>query len=234
MHVPPEEWVASARSYWRASLFRYDIKCITSNLYTTSITICPKAFYGVVKNIMQDSIRFHYGAPVSLGSLIHRDTCNMWDFISGQYWCCPETSKWSERWVLFSCLGDWLPSPTFRAEEAVNSKDRSAPPYPRAESVHTGWGIFFGCVCTSNQPTLSSCIECWFTLCSGSKVWESCLTHPSSTVAEFSTGQQSSENSNKSNLDKDQCVCVCGCVWVCVGGYVCVGGCGSVWVSEKH
>ena len=23
-------------------------------------------------NIMQDSIRFHYGAPVSLGSLMHR------------------------------------------------------------------------------------------------------------------------------------------------------------------
>jgi len=33
--------------------------------------------------------------------------------------------------------GHSLPSPTFRAE-AVNSKDRSAPPYPRAESVHTG------------------------------------------------------------------------------------------------
>ena len=34
--------------------------------------------------------------------------------------------------------GHSLPSPTFRAEEAVSSKDRLAPPYPRAESVHTG------------------------------------------------------------------------------------------------
>jgi len=61
----------------------------------------------------------------------------------------------------------------------------------------------------------------------------SCLTHPSSTVAEFSTGKQFSENSNKSNLDKGQCVCGCGCVCVW-GGYLCVCGCVWVCVSEKH
>jgi len=111
---------------------------------------------------MQDSIRFHYGAPVSLGSLMHRFgsksirlTMHMSiTSVFVHYIWIPATCETSSqgstgtaqkppsgpRGIFFACeiAGHSLPSPTFRAEEAVDSKDRIAPPYPRAESVHTG------------------------------------------------------------------------------------------------